>query len=75
MLYFKVIKQNLWSTVIHLVYLRKSAKAVAENFMLEKKLIQHELHQRGILSLLVTPDELNVQLINKYLDIKSRNSI
>lgn len=48
-------------------------KAIAEHMILEKKRIQYELKQRGILSLLVTPQELNIKLINKYLEIKSRS--
>lgn len=47
-------------------------KAIAESFALEKKLIVKELQQHGILTLLVEPKELTVNVINKYLEIKSR---
>lgn len=48
------------------------AKAVAEKFSYEKKVMVRELARRGIQSVLTTPDRLTVDTINKYLEIKAR---
>ncbi|MCU0375051.1 MAG: DUF58 domain-containing protein [Chitinophagaceae bacterium] len=50
-------------------------KTIAEKFVYEKKLIVKELLQHGILSLLTPPDKLTIQLINKYLELKSKQAI
>ncbi len=50
-------------------------KTIADKFIMEKKLIVKELQQAGILSLLTTPQELTVQAINSYVDMKSRQLI
>ncbi len=50
-------------------------KTIADKFIMEKRLIVKELHQAGILSLLTTPQELTVQTINSYVDLKSRQLI
>ena len=47
-------------------------QVIAQQFVYEKKLIARELSQYGILSLLCTPQQLTVQVINKYLKLKSR---
>lgn len=47
-------------------------KIVAEKFMYEKRLIVKELQKHGILSILTTPENLTVNVINKYLEIKVR---
>ncbi len=47
-------------------------KIVAEKFMYEKRLIVKELQKHGILSILTTPENLTVNVINKYLEIKAR---
>ncbi len=47
-------------------------KTIAEKYMHEKKLIVKELRNNGILSLLSTPQQLTVNSINKYLEIKSK---
>ncbi len=50
-------------------------KAIAEKFSLDKKLIAKELQKNGIQSLLTTPENLSVDTINKYLELKSRGLI
>ena len=44
---------------------------VAEKFAAEKQLISATLRQHGILSLLTTPQELSVGVINRYLAIRN----
>ncbi len=48
---------------------------VAEKMDYERRLIVNTLRQHGILSLLTTPQGLSVDLINKYLEIKTRQLI
>ncbi len=50
-------------------------KTIADKFIMEKRLIVKELQQAGILSLLTTPQELTVQTINSYVDLRSRQMI
>lgn len=50
-------------------------KAVAEKFSYDKKLIVKELKRNGIQSILTTPEQLTVNTINKYLELKARNLI
>lgn len=45
---------------------------IAEKFEFEKKLIIQELRKYGIYSVYTLPENLNVQVINKYLEIKAR---
>lgn len=45
---------------------------IAEKFAFEKRLIVSTLKQHGIYSLLTTPENLSIDVINKYLEIKSR---
>jgi uncharacterized protein (DUF58 family) len=45
---------------------------IAEKFVYEKRLIVNMLRQHGILSLLTTPDQLTVQVINRYLEMKKQ---
>jgi uncharacterized protein (DUF58 family) len=47
-------------------------RVIAEKFAYEQRLIVHTLRQYGIQSLLTTPQNLSVDVINKYLEIKSR---
>jgi uncharacterized protein (DUF58 family) len=47
-------------------------KTIAEKFIYEKKLIVNELQKHGIYSILTTPQNLTVDTINKYLEIKAR---
>jgi len=50
-------------------------KTIAEKFSFEKKVIQKELSSIGIQSILTTPNELSVNTINKYLELKARGMI
>lgn len=45
---------------------------IAEKFAFEKRLIVTTLKQHGIYSLLTTPENLSIDVINKYLEMKSR---
>nr|WP_162847664.1 DUF58 domain-containing protein [Flavobacterium foetidum] len=47
-------------------------KVIAEKFMFEKRLIANELKKYGIYSVLTQPENLTLDAINKYLEIKSR---
>jgi uncharacterized protein (DUF58 family) len=47
-------------------------KTIAEKFVFEKKQIVRELQQHGILSVLTTPQNLTIDTVNKYLEIKAR---
>lgn len=47
-------------------------QTIAEKLHYEKKLIVRELQQHGIQALLTPPQELTVNVINKYLELKSR---
>jgi uncharacterized protein (DUF58 family) len=47
-------------------------QTIAEKFVYEKKLIVNELNKHGIQALLTQPENLTVNTINKYLEIKAR---
>ncbi len=47
-------------------------KTIAEKFSFEKRLMQKELHQYGIQTILTKPEHLTINTINKYLEIKAR---
>lgn len=47
-------------------------KTIAEKFALDKKLMQKELQNYGIQTILTKPEHLTVNTINKYLEIKAR---
>lgn len=47
-------------------------QTIAQQFELDKKLMVRELQQRGIQTVLTTPQDLTVNTINKYLEIKAR---
>ncbi len=47
-------------------------KVIAEKFAFEKRLIVNELQKYGIQSILTTPENLTIDTINKYLEIKAR---
>jgi len=61
-------------------YMQRQAKdteeyyrqVIAEKFVYEKRLIVGSLKQYGIYSLLTTPENLSIDVINKYLEMKSR---
>lgn len=50
-------------------------KTIAEKFLFEKKVIARELTRHGIHPVLTSPSDLSVNVINKYLELKSRNLI
>jgi uncharacterized protein (DUF58 family) len=50
-------------------------KTIAEKFGYEKRLMVKELHKNGILSILTPPENLTVNTVNKYLELKTRTSI
>jgi uncharacterized protein (DUF58 family) len=50
-------------------------KTIAEKFAYEKRLIVKELNQHGIATILTAPENLTVQAVNKYLEIKARLAI
>lgn len=50
-------------------------KAIAEKFVYDKKRIAKELQQIGIHTILTAPENLTVNTINKYLELKSRGII
>lgn len=50
-------------------------KTVAEKFAFEKKLIVKELQSYGILSILTAPQNVTVNTVNKYLELKARQAI
>ncbi|WP_370478495.1 DUF58 domain-containing protein [Tamlana flava] len=47
-------------------------KVIAEKFEFEKRLIVNELKKYGIHSILTIPENLTIDTINKYLEIKAR---
>lgn len=47
-------------------------KVIAEKFAFEKRLIVNELKKYGIQSILTSPEDLTIDTINKYLEIKAR---
>ncbi len=50
-------------------------KAIAQNFSYDKKLMVKELNNNGIYAILTKPEELSVNVINKYLQFKSKGLI
>ena len=50
-------------------------KTIAEQFAFEKKLIVKELQQHGIFTILTAPQNLTVNTVNKYLELKGRQAI
>ena len=50
-------------------------KTTADKFVFEKKLIVKELLKHGILSVLSAPENLTVNTVNKYLELKTRQAI
>jgi uncharacterized protein (DUF58 family) len=47
-------------------------QVIAEKFAFEKRLIVNELRKYGIYSVLTKPENLTIESINKYLEIKAR---
>ncbi|HBH24929.1 MAG TPA: DUF58 domain-containing protein [Cytophagales bacterium] len=50
-------------------------KVIAEKFAFEKRQIVRKLQQYGIYSILTTPQNLTIDVINKYLELKARHVI
>jgi len=50
-------------------------KTIAEKYKHEKRLMEKELHKNGILAVLTTPQQLTINVINKYLELKNKQSI
>lgn len=50
-------------------------KTIAEKYRYEKQLIVKELQKNGIVAVLSTPENLTVNALNKYLELKTRQSI
>jgi uncharacterized protein (DUF58 family) len=50
-------------------------KTIAGKYRYEKQLIARELQKHGIISVLSTPDKLSINSLNKYLELKNRQSI
>lgn len=50
-------------------------KTIADKFIYEKKLMVKELQKNGIISILTSPENLTVNTVNKYLELKTRMSI
>ena len=50
-------------------------KTIAEKFVYEKRLIVKELQQHGITTILTAPQNLTVNTVNKYLELKARQAI
>jgi uncharacterized protein (DUF58 family) len=50
-------------------------KTLAEKFRYEKQLIAKELQKHGIISVLSTPQRLTINSLNKYLELKNKQSI
>jgi uncharacterized protein (DUF58 family) len=59
---------NKKTVTIHEVY----DKVIAEKFNFEKRLIVSELKKYGIYSVLTQPENLTLDTINKYLEVKAR---
>ena len=47
-------------------------RTITERYLHEKRQVAKELERRGIASILTRPQDLSVNVINKYLEIKSR---
>ncbi|HET7896988.1 MAG TPA: DUF58 domain-containing protein, partial [Flavisolibacter sp.] len=50
-------------------------QTIAEKYRYEKRLIVKELQMNGIVAVLSTPQNLTVNALNKYLELKTRQSI
>lgn len=64
-------KPNLPVPSTEEIYIR----TIAEKFVSEKRQIVRELHQHGIQSILTAPENLTVDALNKYLELKARGML
>ncbi|WP_341228565.1 DUF58 domain-containing protein [uncultured Arcticibacterium sp.] len=51
------------------------SKITAKNFLIQNRIIAKELNKHGIQSLIAKPNDLSIQVINKYLNIKKKQMI
>ncbi|MBN8704003.1 MAG: DUF58 domain-containing protein [Bacteroidetes bacterium] len=49
--------------------------AIVEKYLVEKQLLKQLLSGNGIMCILTTPDDLIINTVNKYLELKARNLI
>ncbi len=50
-------------------------KTIADKYAFEKRLIVKALRQQGIIALLTPPQEVTINAINKYLELKTRQAM
>jgi len=50
-------------------------QTIAKQFQFDKKVMVNELQKRGIQTILTAPEDLTVNTINKYLEIKARGML
>lgn len=50
-------------------------RTIAEKFAHEKQLMVKELQQHGIFTILTPPEQLTINTVNKYLELKARQAI
>jgi uncharacterized protein (DUF58 family) len=50
-------------------------KTIAEQFAFEKRQIVMELRKHGVIAILTTPQELTLDVINKYVELKARQMV
>lgn len=50
-------------------------RTIAEKFANDKRLMVKELQQHGIFTILTAPENLTINTVNKYLEIKARQAI
>lgn len=48
---------------------------IAGKFVFDKKMMVRELTKHGIMSLLTPPEELTIQTVNKYVELKTRQAV
>ena len=59
------------ATDIEALYIR----TIAEKFVYEKRQMVRELQQHGIFTILTAPENLTINTVNKYLELKARQAI
>jgi uncharacterized protein (DUF58 family) len=59
------------ATDIEALYIR----TIAEKFAHEKRQMVRELQQHGIFTILTAPEDLTINTVNKYLELKARRAI
>ncbi len=59
------------TSTIEDIYIR----TIAEKYQQEKRLMVKELQKNGIIAMLTPPQQLTINAINKYLELKNRQSI